>query len=1080
MRLQWFPQYPIKVDSQKRWILFLWLIAMIVTGNLGVVLAQTTNVTVVGTVTNEHGEPLAYATVSAKEKVLGGIIRQTTKTDIYGTFTLDKLVINELYTIKVTRIGYEVYTLKDFSVKQGGKASLTIKMKQSGDSLNNVVVTALGIKKSKNSLGYSIQTLGGQSVQEDPTSNWINALSGKVPGLNLNKIGGPLGSSDIVLRGDNVLALGASGALIVVDGIPISSSFTGTGHGPYEGTDSPIDLGSSLSDLNPYDMESISILKGPAASALYGSRAANGAIIITTKSGSKLAGLNLYFTSSVAVDLINHWPDYQNEYGQGAPGSSYAYYSYGNSVDGPSTSGSQSTFGPKFEGQSYFQFNSPLDSNGNRIRTPWITYPHSRQDFFQPGVTTTNYISLSGQNVRASLTYSNNDWIAPNTGYKRLSAFLAGSQEPYKGLTVGFRAIYNWKDAPNLPLQGYNNQTIMYSLDAISPNIDINWFKNNQWLPNEVGIKENHIFSSNTDNMYIISYDMLNASVKHNVIGEVYANSKLTKKLELDLRSGLDFFYEFRTQQRPWNTNKFPDGMFTQQDVFSIESNSDFLLRYSDRINANIAWNASFGGNSRNDNYKYTDNTAPRLSQPNIYNLGNSMDPIVVATQNSSLMVNSLYAFLNGSYKNFLFGEATVREDWSSSLPENRDHYVYPSVNSSLLLNRLLPLPSSMTNTRFRLAYSETGTGATTPYTFQSSYQAGTFPGSLTQPTVLPNPNLKPQLNNAYETGITSQFFNERASADLTFYLENTSNQIISLPTDYASGYTSTNINLGTVQNKGIELQLTGTPIAYKNFRWNVVLNWFENRSKVTNITTPGSNGRVILYTAVSNTSIVAAEGKPFGEIWGLDFNRAPNGQIVYDSSSGDAELGSSITRLGNISPKWKGSIINTFTYKNFQFSFMFDTRQGGLMYSLTSAINNSSGKTKVTLPGRYDGIIGKGVQQNADGSYSTNTTKATDVGNYYATYYQRYNTFSNLYSASYIKLREVTISYSLPQKAIRRIAAQEVSIGVYGRDLFTWSKFPGFDPEISALDNGTIVPGLELQQFPSTRTIGIDIKARF
>ena len=1072
-----FSENPAKGSDPKVWIQ-LPLLALLVFSTVGFLSAQTPKVPVTGVVTSEHGDSLSYATVSAKDELLGTTI-QTTKTDIYGSFTLDKLIVNKRYSIKITRIGYEVYTLKNFTVKAGVNAPISIKLKQGGDTLSNVVVTALGIKKSKNSLGYSIQTIDGESVQANPSSNWINSLAGKVPGLNLNKVGGPMGSSDVVLRGDKVLALGASSALIVVDGIPVSSSFKGTGHGPYEGADNPIDFGSSLSDLNPYDIESISVLKGPAASALYGSRAASGAIIITTKTGSKLPGLNLYVTSSIKVDLINHWPDFQNDYGQGNPGSGYAYYSYGKTVDGASTSGTQSTFGPKFQGQSYFQFNSPLDSNGNKVRTPWKTYPHSRQDFFQTGVTTTNFISLSGQNVRASITYSKNDWIAPNTGSKRLTAFLSGSKEAYKGVTMGFRVNYNWKNAPNLPLMGYNNQTIMYALDAISPNIDINWFKNNQWLPNKVGIAENHIFSSNTDNMYIISYEMLNASVKHNVIGDVYVNAKLTRKLELDLRSGMDFIYEFRSQQRPWGTQKFISGMFTQQDVFSIESNSDFLLRYSDKVNSNITWNASFGGNSRNDNYKYTKNTAPRLALPNVYNLGNSLDPVVVATQNSSLMVNSLYAFLDVSYKNFLFGEATIREDWSSTLPQNRDHYIYPSVNGSLLLNNVLLLPSSITNTRLRLAYSQTGTGASSPYTFQSSYTVGAFPGSLQQPTTLANPNLKPQTNNAYEAGFTSHFFKQRASADITVYLDNTNNQIISLPIDYASGYTSTNINLGSVQNKGIELQLTGTPILYKNFRWSVIVNWFENRSKVTNITTPGSNGRIILYTAVTNTSIAATEGKPFGEIWGLDFNRSPDGQIIYDKS-GNAVLGSSITRLGNISPKWKGGIINTFTYKSFQFSFILDTRQGGLMYSLTSAINNSTGKTKVTIPGRYDGILGKGVQQNADGTFSANTVKATDVGNYYATYYQRYNTFSNLYSASYIKLREVTISYNLPKKAIHKIAAQEISVGIFGRDLFCWSKFPGYDPEISSLASSTVIPGLELQQFPSTRSMGLNIKARF
>ncbi len=424
-------------------------------------------------------------------------------------------------------------------------------------ALNEVVVTALGIKREEKALGYSVSTVKNEELTNAISNNWTDALSGKVAGLNLVKSGGgPAGTNKIILRGENSLS-GESAALVVIDGVITSSSSgrsTGGGSGSYLSGDSPSDFGNGLADINPEDIESVSVLKGPAATALYGSRGGNGAVIITTKSGKiKQKGIGVSINSNTAIENVSSWPEYQYEYGQGDLGQDL-YYSYLATVDGASTRSTSSAWGPKFDGQSYFQYD-PVTRTTSATRLPWVPYKNNHKDFFQTGTTFTNSVSLDGgtekTSARLSVTNLQNKWIIPNTGYTRNSVALSLTNKLTDKLQIASKVNYTNKYSDNLPSTGYNNQTIMYFVRGLAPNMNLDWFKD-YWLPGQEGLAQNRPFSSLLDNPYLIANEMLNKSNRNNVVGNVSATYNFLSNLSLMVRTSVDLSYEERSQQRPF------------------------------------------------------------------------------------------------------------------------------------------------------------------------------------------------------------------------------------------------------------------------------------------------------------------------------------------------------------------------------------------------------------------------------------------------------------------------------------------------------------------------------------------------
>lgn len=574
-----------------------------------------------------------------------------------------------------------------------------------------------------------------------------------------------MNSQQITLRGNNSLNPNGNAALIVVDGVPVSSEMTTSGSSSaYTGNDSPIDYGNAISDLNTDDIESVTVLKGPGATALYGSRAANGALIITTKSGKQSKGLGITYTSSVSLDVIQRWPDWQYEYGQGT-GKSFdengdPYYSYGSSEDGNNTGSTSSAWGPRFEGQNFFQYDPELEGQGLE-RTPWRPYKDNRKAFWRTGVTSINNISLQGSNdkgsMRASVGYTDNEWIMPNTGYDRVTASVNANYQISDRIKVNSVINYNTRNSDNLPSTGYNNGSIAYFMIFQNPNVDLDWYRP-IWQEGQENIQQIQPFSSYIDNPYLIAYEATNSLASSQIVGNLSATINLAPNLDLLLRTALNTYNQDREQHRPYSINRYAKGYFEAQDIWKQEVNSDFLLTYNKDVSKDFSINLSAGGNMRDYKYRRTDASVEGLVVPGVYKLANGINSPIINTYDRNKKVNSLYGLASFSFRDYIFLDLTGRNDWSSTLPVENNSFFYPSVNTSFILSDMFDFKSEKFNyLKYRFSFAQVGND-TDPYKTSKYYSQNAFPSSATVPTTLYNPNFKPEITTSFETGIESRF----------------------------------------------------------------------------------------------------------------------------------------------------------------------------------------------------------------------------------------------------------------------------------------------------------------------------------
>lgn len=1048
---------------------------------------QGTSVT--GTVLSEKDEPVMG--VSVKVIKNGTQESEETQTDVKGLFTFKNMVAGSSYRFYFSSVGYESDTLVDFTVSAQKNNSLMVKLKSNYSQLGEVVVTALGITRQQKALGYSAQSIQSEDINDARSNNWSSALSGKVAGLQLLSSGsGPVNSTRVTLRGDISLNPNNNNALIVVDGVPMSNrNMSGSGvenaYGAGSGNDVPIDFGNGIADINPDDIESITVLKGPGASALYGSRAGNGALIITTKSGSKKdRGIGVTFNSNASMNTVLKWPDYQYEYGQGT-GKAYnaagqKYYSYGPTADGASTSGTSSAYGPRFEGQNYFQYDPVLQKGGTE-RTPWRPYEDNIKGFWRTGYTLTNSVSLEGGSekgtARISLTHSKNEWIMPNTGYERITAQTSLNYKISDKLRINTKINYTNKGSDNLPATGYNNQSIAYFMIFQNPNVDLNWYRD-KWKRGAENIDQIHPFSSFIDNPFLIAYDMTNAVHSNNVVGSMSAIYTVSPKFDLQFRSGINMQDEDRNQRRPFSTANFLKGYYKEQAITDFEVNSDVLLSYHDKIGQDITVTASAGGNTMTHKYNRVDSYIDGLVIPNVYKLTNGLASPMVKVYDKNYKVNSVYGMAAFSYKNKYFLDVTARNDWSSTLPSSNWSFFYPSVNASFILSDIFRLPAAVSFAKLRFSAADGGND-TDPYQTQKYYGTSEFASSGSVNQVLYNANLKPEISTNYEAGLDLRFLKNRVGLDLTFYNNTTRNQIVPVPLDPTTGYTSAIINSGKVRNRGVEVIATARPVENRNFKWNITINWSKNDNEVLYLAEEfgGVGKQDIGYGG--NATIQARVGGTTGDIYGFGFVRSPEGRIIY-TADGLPARPTDIQYIGRAFADWKGGIQNEFSYKNFRFSFLLDGQYGGMIYSQTHHKMTEQGKLEHTLRGREDNfIIGDGVVSDGNGHYVENTKKVIPV-DYYTEYYRRANVEANSFDASYLKLREARLEYSLPKKVLGRSFIRQASLAVYGRDLLMITSFPIFDPETAALNGNVLLPGVEMGQMPSTRTMGLNLTLKF
>ena len=1078
-----------------------------------------------GIVRDEKGEPLIGATVMQK-----GVTGSGASTDMDGKFSLQ--VKGDDPTIIARYVGYEPMEEK---AKKG--QPLNISMSNSAVALDEVVVTSLGIKREQKSLGYSVSKVDGEELTNTVSGNWLNNLNGKVAGLTLsNAASGPLGSMRVVLRGEQSLNYGSNEALFVVDGVPITSGDATTGSGFTTSTDSPIDFGNGASEINPDDVETVTVLKGPAATALYGSRAANGAIVITTKSGRKQKGIGITLNSSVTWEKAGFFPDFQGVYGPGndCGFGEFAMWNIKN-ADVPegfptSRNSSRGSWGEAYSADKLRnQYNSYNRETGEFTLTPFLYADDWYTGFLETGTTFRNSVTISsnngkGNSSRLSVTDVRNSWILPNTGYRNQTVSLAFNQKINKWFTITSRVNYLHKSSDNMPVTGYNSQSPFYMLTWGLTNIHP-WQYKEEYLSGRcdalnygtrlvdgVGmITSAH--ESKPYNPYRQMYEATNAINKNRVYGNVMVSVNFpVKGLTLDVRGGLDISMDWRQQKKPFRTPNYERGFYREQNNRDSETNVDFLLKYQNLklVDGRFGLIAAFGGNSMERRAFRNVITLKNLGEEGVYNTTNVPEGEVPVTafSRSKKVVNSFYGFVNMSWDNAYFLDITGRNDWSSALGRGNWSFFYPSVSASVLLDRALKFQekgaSWIDMLKVRANWANVGND-TDPYTLIDQYVASSaYPSSYLLPTSISNYYIRPENIQSWEAGIETMFLLNRIGLDMALYSSNTTNQIVSAVSDMFIGASGRKMNAGKVSNKGIELTLHAVPVRVADFTWNVDINWSRNWNKLVSLEDSWDPTAAFIQnagTGGSYCSIRSYLGEEMYWIYGKGYKRAPEGSTYVDANGNvvdcsgmkiiDPQSGvpfldnTADTRIAKVNPTWKGGMTHNFRYRDFTLSMSFAAQMGGHAYSNTAAVLTHLGKTANTLEGRYDGLLVEGVvaTENADGTitYTPNTTPVANIMNYYQLGTGRDNAEEHTYKTDFFKLAELRLEYSLPTRLCRKTKVlQGASLAFYATNLFCLTSFPQFDPEAGTLYGNNIVKGAEMGALPMTRTFGVNLKLSF
>lgn len=1041
-----------------------------------------------GKVTDSGNEPLPGTSIIVKGTTRG------TVTNIEGKFNL---MATPSDTLVFSFIGFETVE------KPVGNSSLINVMMQEGIEIGEVVITALGMERDAKALGYAVQTVDGDRFSEARETNVLNSLSGRVAGVQITSGSSTLGgSSRVTIRGESSLNINANQPLFVVDGIPISNNIVGSsGRGGLE-----VDYGNAAGEINPDDIASMTVLKGPAAAALYGSRAANGAILITTKSGKGKKGLGVTVNSNTTFDNPLVMPKWQDKYGQGNNGQ----FSFVNGAGGGVSDGVDESWGPEMDkGLLIPQFDSPRNVQGYRggdlnapagstiTPTEWVSQPNNINDFFRTGVTLANNVSIAGDNEKANVRFSwtnlDQKGIVPNTDLKRNTLALnTGVNLIPEKLTLNVTANYQNTFSGNRPNISYGTENLMYLWIWYGRQINTRNLRD-YWMQGQEGVQQFNYNYNYHDNPYFTVYENTNGQQKNRIYGNVMLNYKITDKLNLMLRTGLDNYNELRDRKRAFSTQRFPRGNYREDNVYFNERNTDFLLSYSETGNQVWSYNLAIGGNLMSQENRFLQVVAPELLIPGIYNFTNTAVALQNEQFNSEKRINSLYGFGQIGYKNILFLDITGRNDWSSTLPVTNNSYFYPSATLSAIISDMVQMPRNISLVKARAAYAEVGND-TSPYSLTNVFNNQVAWGSdqaKSESSTLSNAALRPERTGSSEFGLDLRLFEGRLGLDFTYYNNITRDQIIPITLDIATGYNSRIINAGKIQNQGIEIVAMANPIKRASgFRWDVLANFTRNRGKVLELT---DGLDTFTLTESSGAFIQARIGERMGNIYGVGFARVedPNspffGEIIHNST-GTPLRDPELKLQGNYNPDWMLGIQNNFAYKNFSLGFLFDIRYGGIVVSRTKTIGSTSGQLEETLLGRADGydlsvdgngIVSPGVIDNGDGTYRPNDIKITSR-NWHNRYYERNNVEAAKYDASYVKLREVTFGYNLPRKWFVKVPFEDVRVSLVARNLALWTENPHFDPETLSMSGGTLQPGVENMSFPSTRSIGFNINLKF
>lgn len=1066
---------------------------------IGVIQGAAQVTTVRGIVTTEEdGEPVIGASVIVKGTALG------TVTDVNGRFELSGLPPS------ATRLLISYISLMAKEVAIAPQVSVTLK--SDTHLLDEVVVTALGISREKKALGYTAQEVKQNALVQGKDNNLLNSLSGKIAGVRITNTQGDVGSSRIVIRGETSIA-GENQPLFIVDGIPVDNS-------QLNARSSGRDFKNAIADLNPEDIKTLTVLKGPNAAALYGARAAHGAIVITTKGGDKRQkGIGITLHSSTQVSFVATLPEFQNLFGQGAGGR----FSYVDGKGAGVNDGVDESWGPRLDiGLLIPQFDSPLDADGNRVATPWVSHPNNVRDYFRMGISTNSGISVARGDdkyqFRVGYNYEKQVSIVPDAGTNKTNISLNTDYHLAKWIVVGATANYIVYTAPSLPGSATPSGS---NVRSNSPMLQFLWFGRQVDTNSLKADYTRNWNSSYYDNPFWSASYNTQSQERHRLIGDLHAEFRLTDGLNVRFRTSTDWYNDRRKSKVKWGSAGAgsPYGSYAEDAYTVKENNTEVLATYIKQLNKNWGIDALLGFNVRNKQYENNYQAAPRLAVADLYTLTNSRDPLTSSNDFYRLRQYGLYGSIQLDYRRWAFLNITGRNDWSSTLPVDNNSYFYPSVTASVLLSEAFGWRSKTVNyLKIRGGWSQVGADAN-PYQLATVFTSETaFNGNPLQSssTIGMNPNLKPEKTSSIEAGFEAAFWDNRLYLDFTYYKTDSRNQILKLATTAASGYTSQVRNAGHIRNRGYEIQLGAVPIqTSKGFRWNLDLNYGANSSKVVKLDDEGLITSYQLYS--SGIQILASVGEAYGTLFGTSYVRDANGNVVVDAN-GLPKISTTNKTLGKFTPDWTGGISNTFSYRSLSLSFLIDASVGGSIFSNTNKTGKYTGVLANTLSGRdaehgglwyYTDAMGNNVRLSESPSYSVSSD-----GLYYAQvngqstrvyqdgimvegvtesgskneevvsaekYYHRIYSIAeaNVYDASYVKLREVALSYRLPRLWTQKLHLQEASVTLTGRNLWTiYKSVPNIDPE-SALTTGN-AQGVEAYSLPTTRSFGVNLSVKF
>ena len=1066
---------------------------------IGVIQGAAQVTTVRGIVTTEEdGEPVIGASVIVKGTSLG------TVTDVNGRFELSG------FPPSATRLLISYISLMAKEVAIAPQVSVTLK--SDTHLLDEVVVTALGISREKKALGYTAQEVKQNALVQGKDNNLLNSLSGKIAGVRITNTQGDVGSSRIVIRGETSIA-GENQPLFIVDGIPVDNS-------QLNARSSGRDFKNAIADLNPEDIKTLTVLKGPNAAALYGARAAHGAIVITTKGGDKRQkGIGITLHSSTQVSFVATLPEFQNLFGQGAGGR----FSYVDGKGAGVNDGVDESWGPRLDiGLLIPQFDSPLDADGNRVATPWVSHPNNVRDYFRMGISTNNGISVARGDdkyqFRVGYNYEKQVSIVPDAGTNKTNISLNTDYHLAKWIVVGATANYIVYTAPSLPGSATPSGS---NVRSNSPMLQFLWFGRQVDTNSLKSDYTRNWNSSYYDNPFWSTSYNTQSQERHRLIGDLHAEFRLTDGLNVRFRTSTDWYNDRRKSKVKWGSAGAgsPYGSYAEDAYTVKENNTEVLATYIKQLNKNWGIDALLGFNVRNKQYENNYQAAPRLAVADLYTLTNSRDPLTSSNDFYRLRQYGLYGSIQLDYRRWAFLNITGRNDWSSTLPVDNNSYFYPSVTASVLLSEAFGWRSKAVNyLKIRGGWSQVGADAN-PYQLATVFTSETaFNGNPLQSssTIGMNPNLKPEKTSSIEAGFEAAFWDNRLYLDFTYYKTDSRNQILKLATTAASGYTSQVRNAGHIRNRGYEIQLGAVPIqTSKGFRWNLDLNYGANSSKVVKLDDEGLITSYQLYS--SGIQILASVGEAYGTLFGTSYVRDANGNVVVDAN-GLPKISTTNKTLGKFTPDWTGGISNTFSYRSLSLSFLIDASVGGSIFSNTNKTGKYTGVLANTLSGRdaehgglwyYTDAMGNNVRLPESPSYSVSSD-----GLYYAQvngqstrvyqdgimvegvtesgskneevvsaekYYHRIYSIAeaNVYDASYVKLREVALSYRLPRLWTQKLHLQEASVTLTGRNLWTiYKSVPNIDPE-SALTTGN-AQGVEAYSLPTTRSFGVNLSVKF